>query len=148
MRALVMNAHVCMGVGVRECVYVGMRVCPLVCVRAWWSACECACVCVCLRSCAHGRVCAHHRGACVYQCMYVDYASNERTHMYMYAQCDADRDWMELEKADTMYTDMCPDIAISRDLYRSANSALWPVEVFSSSCSSHLNGWINWLFIT
>ena len=33
-------------------------------------------------------------------------------------------------------------------LTRSADLALWPVEMFTISCSSHFNGWIIWLLMT
>ena len=36
----------------------------------------------------------------------------------------------------------------SQALTRSADSALWPVEIFTSSRSSHFNGWIIWLLLT
>ena len=36
-------------------------------------------------------------------------------------------------------------IPIPRAITRSADLALWPVEMFTISCSSYLNGWISWL---
>ena len=39
-------------------------------------------------------------------------------------------------------------IPFPRALTRSADLALWPVEMFTISCSSHFNGWIIWLLMT
>ena len=39
-------------------------------------------------------------------------------------------------------------IPFLRALTRSADLALWPVEMFTISCSSHFNGWIIWLLMT
>ena len=39
-------------------------------------------------------------------------------------------------------------IPFPRALTRSADLALWPVDMFTISCSSHFNGWIIWLLMT
>ena len=62
-------------------------------------------------------------------------------------------------KCDQFYVDNFPlpvslaatrvvPIPFPRALTRSADLALWPVEMFTISCSSHFNGWIIWLLMT
>ena len=43
---------------------------------------------------------------------------------------------------------MAAPIHFPRALTRYADLALWPVEMFTISCSSRLNGWIIWLLMT
>ena len=53
-------------------------------------------------------------------------------------------------KCDQFYMDnfsLPVSLAATRVVPRSADLALWPVEMFTISCSSHINGWIIWLLM-